>query len=689
MRVAVLLAAAAVMLTGGCSGCVWSGQNELRFYALLDSLLSTLSNRPLASTCSANVPAEINNCDAATWYIDFDGGSDDNTGTSAAAAWKHCPGDPNATAVAAGTVLQPGDMTVFRPGVRYRGSITLQSSGTADEPIVFKGNCADWGGGRAVLEGSEPLTGWQACTSADACGGNPYWANIYLASIPSAYQVTPYTANLHEDDEFLWVAQEPDQPDPFFWDEVDYFYLLGEDVMTATSLIDADVFNQTDADYWDGSSVALWINPNIVVVREILSFDPDVHRITYADVGGGGVYTGRETRYSIINSIHALDQAGEYYINPEANPDGSHTAYLWPRNAGSLAAGISVSIRKVGIDIADESNIIIEGFRVLKYSGDGLTDGVGIGSTSLAYRERSGITIRNNEITHNRHGTTTGYGGVYLSNCTGCLVENNDIAENARHSGIFLGGGSCSVVRGNTVRRAGSTSICFFGMTLSQIVENSVIESNGSHANGITLYLSCNTILVARNRVIDSNSPITFQDSGNLFFIRNLVDATGRDSNVNEWGPAHTGGSFGAISFLNNTLVRNSRDAALNIGGYHGNPYLSFNNIIDGGGGSDDIRRDYNIYTGLGWSQDPYYGWYLEDHESVVTDMDALFVDPDNADPELCDFAPAAGSPAIDAGRDITPYLPRSSFPFFDFWIDINGGAVLPGTADIGAYERP
>jgi len=682
----MLLAAAAVLLCGGCSGCGWSVHNEQGFHALLGSLLST---RPLVSTCSGDIPPTINTCDAASYYIDFDGGSDDNPGTSAGAPWKHCPGDPNAAAVPAATVLQPGDMAVFRPGVRYRGSITLQSSGTADEPIVLKGDCSDWGGGRAVLDGSEQLAGWQACASAEACGGNPNWANIYHASIPAEYPVAPFTANLHENDEFLWVAQEPDQPDPFFWDEIDSFYALGENVMTATSLVDAVVFSQADAGYWDGSSVALWINPNIVVVREILSFDPASHRITYADVGGGGVYTDRETGYSIINSIHALDRSGEYCIDPEANPDGSHTAYLWPRSAGSLAAGISVSVRRVGIDIADESNIIIEGFRVQKYSGDGLTDGVGIGNTSLAYRDRSRITIRSNEITHNRHGTTTGYGGVYLSNCSECLVENNDIVENVRHSGIFLGGGSCSVVRGNTVRRAGSTSIRFYGVTLSQIVENSVIESNGSHANGITLYLSCNTILVARNRVIDSNSPITFQDSGNLFFVRNLVDAAGRSSNVNEWGPAHTEGSFGAIAFLNNTLVRNSRDAALNIGGFRGNPSLSFNNIIDGGGGSEDIRRDYNIYTGLGWSQDPYYGWYLADHESVVTALDALFVDPDNADPELCDFGLAEGSPAVNTGRDITPFLPRASFPSFDFWIDINGAAVSPDTSDIGAYERP
>jgi len=664
----------------GCAGCRWPDDAMEKRALALASYGSLL---PLANTCRGTFPPAFTGCDAAAYYVDFDGGSDTNDGRTAAAAWKHCPGDANAAGVPAGTSLQAGDMVAFRGGVRYRGSVTLRSSGTPESPIVLKGDCGTWGGGRAVLDGSEQLDGWTPCASAGECGGNPDWSNIYYTTIPAEYEVSPFTANLHENDSFLWVSQEPDQPDPFFWDEADNFYALPVGAMTRTSLVDSNVFNQADPDYWNNSSVALWINPNIVVVRDILSYDPAANSIDYDDVGGGGVYTDRETRYSIFNSIHALDRAGEYYIHPVANGDGSHTVYLWPNDAADLSSGISLSTRTFGIDVAGESNIVVEGFTVEKYSGDGLTDGVGIGSVSLAHLERSGIVIRNNGIRHNRHGTSSGYGGVYLGNCSECLVENNAIEENVRHSGIFLGGGKCSIVSGNTVTRAGSTSIRFYGVTLSQVVGNTVNDSNGSHANGITLYLSCNTVLVARNRVLDSNSPITFQDSGNLFFIRNLIDANERGSNVNEWPPAHTAGSFGTISFLNNTLVRNNRNASLNMGGEGGYPYISINNIIDGGGSHETIRRDYNIYVGLSWSQNEYYGWYPEDHESVVEDMAALFADPDNGD-----FRPAAGSPAIDAGADITRHLPRESFPGFDFWLDVDGNAVLPGTADIGACER-
>jgi len=46
---------------------------------------------------------------AATYYVDYSGGSNNNAGTSIAAAWKHCPGDTNATGLAASTALSAGD----------------------------------------------------------------------------------------------------------------------------------------------------------------------------------------------------------------------------------------------------------------------------------------------------------------------------------------------------------------------------------------------------------------------------------------------------------------------------------------------------------------------------------------------------------------------------------------------------
>jgi len=72
---------------------------------------------------------------AATYYVDYDAGSDAAAGTSTGAAWKHCPGDANATGTAASTSLSAGDTVIFKGGVTYSSSgsavITLSWSGSS------------------------------------------------------------------------------------------------------------------------------------------------------------------------------------------------------------------------------------------------------------------------------------------------------------------------------------------------------------------------------------------------------------------------------------------------------------------------------------------------------------------------------------------------------------------------------
>jgi hypothetical protein len=148
---------------------------------------------------------------------------------------------------------------------------------------------------------------------------------------------------------------------------------------------------------------------------------------------------------------------------------------------------------------------------------------------------------------------------------------------------------------------------------------------------------------------------------------------------VNEW----SGGSTGAIAFLNNVLTRNDRNAALNLGGV-GATYIVMNNVIDGGGwrsgASEPVTHTHNIYTGLRWDQDVED---LGEGEFLEEDLGKIFVDPANAD-----FRLKVGSLAVDAGTDVTPYLPTDVFPDFDFTLDLAGKLRPQGFGwDIGAYE--
>lgn len=84
----------------------------------------------------------------ATYYVDFDGGSDANNGTSTATPFKRCPGDASATGTSASTTLAAGDTVIFKGGVNYLGTVALSWSGSSGSPIVYDGNSAGtWGTG--------------------------------------------------------------------------------------------------------------------------------------------------------------------------------------------------------------------------------------------------------------------------------------------------------------------------------------------------------------------------------------------------------------------------------------------------------------------------------------------------------------------------------------------------------------
>ena len=155
---------------------------------------------------------------AATYYVDFEGGRDAADGLSPATAFKRCPGDAAATDIARAVKLAPGDTVLFKAGTIYRGSVRVSASGSEGKPIVFDGNTAGaYGEGRAVIDGSEPVTGWARCSSADEAGGSPNWRSIYAANIPKG--PTPFTINLTQGDRSYAIAQDPN-PGDLFWEDV-------------------------------------------------------------------------------------------------------------------------------------------------------------------------------------------------------------------------------------------------------------------------------------------------------------------------------------------------------------------------------------------------------------------------------------------------------------------------------------
>jgi hypothetical protein len=91
---------------------------------------------------------------AATYYVDYVGGSDAGAGTSTGAAWKHCPGDANFTGTYSADTTN-GDTFIFKGAVVYKGMMTFANSGGGTgKEMTYRGNtvAGDWGTGKAKID---------------------------------------------------------------------------------------------------------------------------------------------------------------------------------------------------------------------------------------------------------------------------------------------------------------------------------------------------------------------------------------------------------------------------------------------------------------------------------------------------------------------------------------------------------
>lgn len=104
---------------------------------------------------------------AADYYVDFTSGNDAQSGTAPASAWKHSPGDDNATGAAKSAALHAGDAVHFKGGTVYLGTVNIKSSGTQGQPIVYDGNAdGTYGTGKAIIDGENTrFTGLSATVS--------------------------------------------------------------------------------------------------------------------------------------------------------------------------------------------------------------------------------------------------------------------------------------------------------------------------------------------------------------------------------------------------------------------------------------------------------------------------------------------------------------------------------------------
>ncbi len=557
--------------------------------------------------------------------------------------------------------VQPGDTVLIRKGI-YRESVKIKTDGRADARIIIK----NYPGEKPVIDGSEPITGWRRCTSARDCDGNDHWANIYYAYAPAG--ADPFTANLHQDDEMLAIAQGPNPSDPFYMDDLsDYLEVSPADITNST-IVDPRL-QALGGEELIGATIAVWAQGNTVFFRTVTAYYPFQKKIVFEQIGGKGVYKDRDSYYSIINSntTGVLDRPGEYAFSKTPEPDGRHKVYVWPLNNRNLEAGgeVTASLRDKLVYVG-ASYITLEGLTIQK----------GIDKVVCTnWGPTEGNVFRNLEI---RNCRTDGGAdnSMFVFKSSDLLVENNYLHHNAGHSrGIVVSYGTGLEITRNTIEKVTGTAIFLQHANYGQITHNSVRFCNGVHSNGISTYSGCDNMLVASNRVVASNIAYTMNNSSNIAVYNNFFDGADETRNV----AANWGGESGDILFLNNTIIGSSSNFALLIRGAEEG--VVANNILEGGGGG--IRK-HNIYTALSWRQSSASGWFLEEGEMVELNPSLVFSG-------TADFTPKAGGPAHDAGMDLAAYLKklRVDFPEYDFDKDLAGNPRKAGeSVDIGCYER-
>lgn len=577
-------------------------------------------------------------CDglAATYYVDFDRGADQASGLTESQAWKHAPGDSQAKDGPARAALKPGDKVLFRGGVTYRGAILLEASGAPGAPITYGGQ--GFGPGRAIISGRDRArVQVRSCEAQPGCAGLAAAAELRVIDLPQP--VRPSDQVLL-DGQFLTLAQSPEQPDSFWYDDLKHYQsaprsdltMAGDRWRLRNGFIRKALGEAPVADL----VVHVWGQPNAIASARAESYDPASGTVVLR-TSELKPYDDQDTLFALANHPALIRRADQFATLDK----GARLVVKAPLALGD--GEVEVSRRGAAFTLAAVSHVVIEGFDIQGFAGGDKDWGSGSALLSNGAAAQD-VAFRDNEV----HDLTSwaGSGAVQVSNISGLSVADNRFAQLWRGAGVMLGGKSSDIqILRNRFDRIGRTGMLVIGARRVWIDRNRLTGLWAHHGNGVSVYLNNQDVLISNNLIRETPRGITFQGAdaegrpNRIVFRRNLVLATREESfALQSWG-----GDTQGVTIEGNVLLVKDGGYALGLTGADKAVVVRRNLVgsmrVGGAPAADWVLRD-NVFLGDNYvvSPEAAAAWSRTNKDAwgLAGPAFAMFAAPPRVTPKVC-----------------------------------------------------
>jgi hypothetical protein len=610
-----------------------------------------------------------------------------------------------------------GDVLYIRGGT-YFEECTEFGGINAVGPVVIR----NYENEQVCIDGGHPVTGWMPCdpneTGVRVCGlMPPGWnsdcLNVYKAQVPasSVYTIPDrpyYGVKLVYENELLYPCGAINMPIAAFPDLENY----GWTMTSGTTVSIRDVAHLTEPNgFWNGAFV--WFTgkkDNIAYCRRITDSNSLNNTITF-DVCEAGADPSK--KYWIYNHPHYLNDPGEYYWDPN-DADGCYTIYYYARPGETLSdlnSRMKVLSKTAGIRFSvSSSHLIIDGltFRNCQTRGgsDYLGRSISGGPTGQCgficatnwCNTMMNLAIRNCTF-ENFYGNEGG--AIVFGECENDIViDNCTIRDIGRGAGIRTFGESTEktqgvIIKNCTLERVWGSNIRPYFADNVQITGNTVSQFDGVHGNAVTIYGSCDNVLIAHNIITGGTNALVMKDTRGMYIFGNVFRSTDDSGSVSVWNVDYRP-TTGPLYVLHNTILTSSAaPKALFFLGQSISPAADVvvkNNILDGFEYGSQwnplVTHDSNLYLEQSTHQSGRCSWcspwvYGSSEIVNINGHADEFIDYTGGVYTLRPASNAAGAGAyISDERAVL----EAAFPAYDFSVDLNGNP-WQSPPSMGAFE--